>query len=410
MTPLFIHAADIHLDSPLRGLTQDEFSVDVSEIRASTRLAFQNLIDLCLQENTPLLIISGDLYDGKWQDFSTGLFFIKQMQRLAKRNIKVAIVRGNHDAENKMTKTLVMPENVKAFSSKKPESWVLEDLNIALHGQSYKNAAVTDNLAVNYPPSISGYLNIGILHCLISGSSNHQPYAPCTVEELTLKNYDYWALGHVHQFQILLNDPFIIYPGCTQGRHIKETGSKGCMVVRGTHDQLQPEFVELETVRWLPVEIDITGTTSQKEVFEKIRLGLTAQSDNSDKISCMRIVLTGVTAVHNELLQNQTELHANCKAIANEAFNGKAMVQKVVLQSFSSLNFDDLIQTETPQGELLRLLDEIADKDMLDELDLDFTSLKSKLTGSGITFNPDNNTVVNARDILLFELSKVHKE
>ncbi len=168
----FLHAADIHLDSPLKGLFQYEGAPDVEDIRGATRQALDNLVSFVLSEKVPLLIIAGGLYDGDWQDFNTGLYFSKQMQRLGETGVRVAVVRGNHDAANTMTKTLIMPDNVKIFRSRKPETWRLDELGVAVHGQSYATQEVTENLSVAYPDPIAGVLNIGVLHCLISGAQS----------------------------------------------------------------------------------------------------------------------------------------------------------------------------------------------------------------------------------------------
>ena len=149
--PSFVHAADIHLDSPLRGLLPYDGAPSVDEIRGATRQALDNLVNFIILEQVPLLLIAGDLYDGDWQDFNTGLYFAGQMRRLGDAGVRVAIVRGNHDAANAMTKSLPLPDNVKVFKSRKPETWILEDLGIAIHGQSYSTPEIMDNLAVSYP-------------------------------------------------------------------------------------------------------------------------------------------------------------------------------------------------------------------------------------------------------------------
>ena len=171
----FIHASDLHLDSPMKGLEQYEGAPDIEEIKNATRQALINLVDFALNEQVPLVVIAGDLYDGDWPDFSTGLFFSQQMQRLSRAGIRVSIAWGNHDAQNKMTKTLVMPKNVHVFSARKPETIVYEDLHIAVHGQSYATAETTQNLAADYPEPKPGMFNIGLLHCLLSVLSATSP-------------------------------------------------------------------------------------------------------------------------------------------------------------------------------------------------------------------------------------------
>lgn len=105
----------------------------------ATRQALDNLINFALKEKVSFVLVAGDLYDGDWQDFNTGLYFANQMRNLGEAGIRVAVIRGNHDAANAMTKTIPMPQNVKIFSARKPETWLLEDLGVAIHGQSYAN-------------------------------------------------------------------------------------------------------------------------------------------------------------------------------------------------------------------------------------------------------------------------------
>ena len=207
----FLHAADLHLDSPLKRLEAYEGAPDIEEIRGATRQALINLVDYTITEQVPLVLIAGDLYDGDWPDFGTGLFFSQQMQRLFQTEVQVAIVCGNHDAQNKMTKTLVMPDNVKILSARKPETIIYEDIHIAVHGQSYATAATTQNLAAAYPQPLHGMVNVGLLHCLIAGTTGHQPYAPCSLDDLAAKGYEYWALGHVHEYTVLRESPMIVY-------------------------------------------------------------------------------------------------------------------------------------------------------------------------------------------------------
>lgn len=379
----FVHAADIHLDSPLRGLFPYEGAPSIEEIRGATRQALDNLVRFILAEEVPLLVIAGDLYDGDWQDFNTGLYFAGQMRRLAEVGVRVAIVQGNHDAANAMTKTLPLPDNVKVFKSRKPETWLLEDLGIAVHGQSYASAEVTANLAAFYPEPVDGMFNIGLLHCLTSGARGHLPYAPCTVDELASKGYDYWALGHVHSFSVLRERPRIVYAGCSQGRHIRETGRKGCVWVEADHGALTTEFVPLDVVSWLGVAADVSGAESIAEaafLFGKA-LG-EAMDSQGGRPCCVRAVLKGRCAVHGRLCSDPIALTANIRAVAADVSGKKAWIEKVVVQTGPEANLDQLAQSDTPQGELLRYLAELAAHPQ--DIDLDLTDLKAKLAGSGV--------------------------
>src|SRR5262245_28090371 len=184
----FLHAADLHLDSPLRGLDRYE-GVPVDRFRGATRAALSNLCDLCLAEPVDFVLLAGDLYDGNWKDFRTGLFFVSQMTRLRDAGIPVLVVRGNHDAESALTRSLRLPANVVVLSSRAPETdaTTLERLGVVVHGQGYASRAVTHDLARSYPEAVPGLFNIGMLHTSVDGREGHASYAPCSVETLRSK-------------------------------------------------------------------------------------------------------------------------------------------------------------------------------------------------------------------------------
>ena len=405
----FIHAADIHLDSPLQGLSYYEGAPPIEEIRGATRQALDNLVNFALAEKVHFLLIAGDLYDGDWQDFNTGLYFAKQMRNLGEAGIRVAVVRGNHDAANTMTKTLVMPENVKIFSSRKPETWKLEDLGIAIHGQSYASRDVYENLGVLYPDPVPDLLNIGILHCLVSGAEGHLPYAPCTLDELAAKGYDYWALGHVHKFGVLRKQPHIVYAGCIQGRHIREPGAKGCVLVEAEDGDIRTEFVPLDVLRWIEVKADVSGAQNIEQAAVAFGEELNhAMSDLEGFNACVRAALTGRCPGHGRLSADPEALAANIRAVASEISHGKAWIEKVQLKTGPVIDFDGLAASDTPQGELLRYLKELAGSSQaFEQLGLDMTGLKSKLSGSGVEMPAEDagKMLSDVRDILLTMLA-----
>ena len=141
----FIHTADIHLDSPLRGLGGQEGSA-AERIRVAPREAFDALVGQAIQEKVDFVVIAGDLYDGNWRDYRTGLFFVRQMGRLAEERIPVFLLHGNHDAESQITRRLVLPANVRTFSPRRPETFALDEFGVVLHGRSFPRRDVTDNL------------------------------------------------------------------------------------------------------------------------------------------------------------------------------------------------------------------------------------------------------------------------
>ena len=270
----FLHAADIHLDSPLLGLQRYQ-TAPVHEIRQATRRAFENLIELALAKEVDFVLVAGDLYDGSWPDHNTGLFFIQQLNRLHQAGISLFMIQGNHDAEGKMTKTLRLPENPDGapvlFSARRAETRLLEELGVAIHGRGFARPICDENIAIEYPPAVTGCFNIGLLHTSLEADSDgsHSRYAPCRLADLLQKDYDYWALGHIHQRQVCNERPWIVYSGNLQGRHVRETGPKGCQLVHvdKNHD-VECEFCELDVVRWEHVRVDLTDVESSEAVLQ----------------------------------------------------------------------------------------------------------------------------------------------
>ena len=168
----FLHAADLHLDSPMRGLERYE-GAPIEQIRGATRRALENLVQLALEEGVRFVIIAGDLYDTDWKDYNTALFLSKQMSRLRMAGIRAFVVTGNHDAGSQITRTMSMPENVKFMSPKRPETVVINDLGVAIHGQGFAERTVREDLSAGYPAARKGLFNIGILHTAATGREGH---------------------------------------------------------------------------------------------------------------------------------------------------------------------------------------------------------------------------------------------
>ncbi|MCS6291727.1 MAG: DNA repair exonuclease [Nitrospira sp.] len=378
----FIHAADIHLDSPLRGLAGYEGPA-VERIRTATRLAFDNLINEAIEQEVGFVVIAGDLYDGDWRDYQTGLFFARQMGRLAKADIPAFVLHGNHDAESQITKRLTLPAGVNVFSSRKPETFTIENLGVALHGQSFRQRDISDNLVPAYPEPVAGVFNIGVLHTGMGGMGGHANYAPCTISDLVAKGYDYWALGHVHHGEVLHENPHVVFPGNLQGRHIRETGPKGAYLV-SVEDR---EIVELEplhtdVVRWAQLQVCVDGCDRNAEALERMREAVeqAIKAGADGRLLACRIELTGRTEIHDHLLISTEHLLAEARATALGFGDTSAWIERVVIATEPVLDPTMLAEREDALGELHRMLgDATADPELLRQLEADVSELVRKL-------------------------------
>lgn len=318
-----IHAADIHLDSPLQKLGSYE-NAPVDRIRGASRRALENMVQLAIDEAVDLVVIAGDLYDGDWPDQNTGLFFVAQASRLVDAGIPLAVIRGNHDAANVMTSSLPLPKNPDGsdimLTSERVDQRLFESIGVAVHGRSFRTRAETENLAADYPAPNRGLFNLGLLHTSLTGAEGHDPYAPCTPAQLAEKEYDYWALGHVHtRGEHGLDDAApVVFSGNIQGRHIREVGPKGCLLLEvDSRNQCRRTFHELDVVRWQRCQLDVSDVQHLDEVNDRFQAWVgQLLTDSIDRLMVVRVELRGATSLNHGLRRQQENLKASLQAIA----------------------------------------------------------------------------------------------
>jgi exonuclease SbcD len=325
----FIHAADIHLDSPLVGLSEYP-DAPANRLRGASREALAELVTRAIDEQVTFMVIAGDLYDGDWKDYNTGIFLASQMGRLKKAGIRAYLLFGNHDAESEMTKKLGMPDNVVTFSSRAAHFHKIDEYKVALHGQSFKEKVTVDNLAFNYKPAVPGYFNIGVLHTGLEGYKAHPHYAPCTVNELHAKGYNYWALGHVHEFQKWDEQSTIVFPGNLQGRHVREPGRRGAVIVTVEDSKVVVERLYLDVLRWEVRKVDVSDCVGLDDVASEVGKELEHMlSIDGNVPRAVRVVLEGKSRAHGILFARGGELRAEVLASAAAIDSDRLWVEKV---------------------------------------------------------------------------------
>lgn len=340
----FIHTADTHIDSPLVGLESYD-GAPLDALRGATRRAFENLVRLALDEAVDFVVIAGDLYDGDWKDFSTGLFFTRQMARLKDAGIPVYLIAGNHDASSVLTRRLSLPENVHTFSTRSAESKGVPALPVVIHGRGFPHRAVPENLVHDYPAPEPGSFNIGLLHTSLTGAPGHDTYAPCALRDLTDKGYSYWALGHVHRPQVLSRNPWVLFPGNLQGRHVRETGPRGCQLVTvsDTLEVVSAEHRQLDVVRWEQIEVDLSATRDTGEALARVADALQGAASGADsRLLAARITLTGATPLHGHLKRDPPWLRAECIAQGQIAAGDDVWVEEVEVKTSPVYDLGDL--------------------------------------------------------------------
>ncbi|MBC7673067.1 MAG: DNA repair exonuclease [Polaromonas sp.] len=229
-----------------------------------------------------------------------------------------------------ITRSVPWPPNVRLFGHRKPETYLLPELGVAIHGQSFPTAAVSENLVLAYPDAEKHQFNIGMLHTALAGRPGHAAYAPCSLDDLKSKHYDYWALGHVHEFEIVSENPPVVFPGNTQGRTIRETGPKGAVIVTVEDGQVVSiDRTELDVLRWARVEVDCTDA-SFEGAAALIRGALQSswQENAAGLPLVVRVSLTGLFSDAGAMLDGASALRDDARAIAT-SISSELYIEKV---------------------------------------------------------------------------------
>ncbi len=352
----FLHAADIHLDSPLRGLEAD---APAELIRGASRRALQNLVNLALTEQVAFVLLAGDLYDVGWRDWRTGHFLVEQLGILKREGIRVFSISGNHDADRVLKKQLSLPDGM--FPSDRPSTVHLPGHGVTITGQSYAEREMKADLAAGYPvPDDDGLLNIAMLHTAC-GQGGHENYAPCTPDQLRRLNYDYWALGHVHARRVLSEAPWIVFPGVLQGRHVNEPGANGASLVRVQDGRIASvEHRPLDVLRWARVPVDLAGAMDEAAALEQVRQALdTAVAAADGRSLAARVTLTGACPAHGALMRDGGDLRGKLIGAGLEvATQDQLWLERIDLRTTPAIDREALREDPGVQGELVRALDD----------------------------------------------------
>ena len=377
----FLHAADVHLDAQLQGL-QARDGAPVEALRDATRRAFQNLVLLALREEVDFVVIAGDLFDRDCADIRSWLLAHKEFQRLRNAGIPVYLIRGNHDSLGEGSRRLEWPANVHEFRADRPETVLLESASVALHGQSFAARAVTTDLAAAYPEPVPGLFNLGLLHTSLTGDVHHEPYAPTRPEVLKLKGYDYWALGHIHKFQRVQEEPAIVFPGCTQGRHVNEPGAKGCVIVTVEQRMVRDVvFHPLDVVRWTHLQVELEAGDERHDAGRRVHSALQAAVlASAGRPLAVRLTLSGPCACHHWLTsEGGREECLGDLELAADAL-GDVWLERVEFRTRPPVDLDEIRRNSILLGELLSELESLRESEESELLQFSGPPLQPLLT------------------------------
>lgn len=290
----FIHAADLHLDTPFSGLERTSKEL-ASKLREAPFESFANIVDRAIAEGVDFVLLAGDLYNTEHINIKAQSLFVEQLERLNQAEIPVFLTRGNHDylTEDTQTLSLPLPENVFTYTAEVTTHQITTKNNqrVVITGFSYDSKWIFERKIEEYPtrqPNVD--LQIGLVHGSLDRlETTEATYAPFTIHELQSKQYDYWALGHIHKRQQISKNPLAIYPGNIQGLHKNETGPKGAMLVNWSARETTTEFFQTAPVIWETFEVDITGIDRLSELLKTVQGEISANEQTKDVLIHLKL-------------------------------------------------------------------------------------------------------------------------
>jgi len=348
----FVHAADLHLDSPFRGVGTASAKLK-EKLQAATLQAFRRVIDHTIECKADFLVLAGDIYDSKDRNLRALVSFRREMERLAERNITAYVVHGNHDPLNGWGSGFQLPPNVITFGGHADtEPFIRRGREVAqITGISYAREKITDNLASCLKPADGAPYSIAVLHANIGHQAGHADYAPATLDELTAAGFDYWALGHVHTASVLADTPaMVVYPGNTQGRNPRESGPRGCYQVDvDTHGRAHLEFIDTSTARWAHLQMSISNMNSMDQFVDAMLSNAREASASFNGPTVARCTIRGNGPLHRDLRREDMS-----EELA-DVLGSVLISESVRIATGPELDLESLVRTETMVSDFLKL-------------------------------------------------------
>lgn len=414
----FIHTADLHLDTPFKGLSR--LNSDLSKkLKDATFKSFRKIIDLCLDKKVDFLIISGDIFDSENKSLAAQLRFVSELKSLSDKGIPTYFVCGNHDPLKSWLDAIGLPENVYRFDSSGVQFHVFrkdDDAIADIHGISFSEKAVKKNLAADFKLApVPAPISIAVLHGTAGSPGPHENYAPFSREDVANKGFDYWALGHIHKKGIVsASNPTILYPGNPQGRDFGEDGEKGCYLVEISkdHDPVV-EFMPTQIIRFENLNINMSALDKIESLQGKINKELEkAENYNEDVNYILRINLTGRTGLHKSI-NDKAEINELTELFNEGQLNQQYFrwIDQIYVNTQPDIDIEMIKNGTGFSAEILKSFDMYLEDykklaDLIKEVEEDFANAQAKKETADFTDNTEKEIIEKARMILLDKLIK----
>ena len=341
----FIHAADLHIESPYKGVAKMNKALGEALVEHGIK-SYEALIQSALDNAVDFLLIAGDSFDSQSGSLSAQYRFVRGLEKLSNAHIPVYIICGNHDPLKSWSEHLKLPENVVLFEADKVQQHSVskEGKTIAeIYGVSFGEREEYRNLAAEFHKKDQAEFSIGLLHGTIAGNEAHMPYCPFDMDTLRASNMDYWALGHIHKREVISEqNPMVVYPGNIQGRHFNETGEKGCSLVEVTHGKVSSHtFLPLSNVVYKYIDMNVSGMESTSDFFAAIE-EIKEKQIETKRAFLLRIRLQGKSDLHG-VFSNHTEMENLTQELnENNDYQGLfVFIDKFINESLPEIDLEE---------------------------------------------------------------------
>ncbi|MFB1051112.1 exonuclease SbcCD subunit D [Paraliobacillus sp. JSM ZJ581] len=400
----FIHCADLHIDSPFKGLDNLPTSL-FKEVKQSTFKALEHLVQTAIKKRVDFVLMVGDIFDQSTQSVYAQMQFLQACNQLNAYNISVYVSFGNHDYMQRDFINMNYPPNVYVFKKEDVTTYIYKKNNhplVTIHGFSYHSQAVYENKTSSYNKTTTPY-HIGMLHGSVEQHTEHDTYAPFKVQELVNKDFDYWALGHIHKRQHLKEAPPIIYPGNIQGRSKKEIGEKGCYYVELSKSRTDLTFIPLQSIRFEQVTINaselLTIQSIEKAIMQELNL-LTTQGKSFVWVNFEYYTKEVADFYYEGMLTDMIDF-INEKMVNN---NDWIWIESIDLKGHGIIDKESYRNGEHFLGEVLKLSQDDEDTDC--ELDPLWKHPKARKFLHDLTKEEKDELLEEAENILLYQLTR----
>ena len=245
-----IHAADLHLDSSFAALSAQQ----AQERRAHQRVLVQKIIEIGNEEQVDLILLAGDLFDGKNAYYETAEALT---HAFSKSRARIFVAPGNHDPYSPASpyRSVHFSENVHLFREERMERVAVPELGCVVYGAAFTASACKTSLLSGFCAQDDA-LRIMVMHGDVGNAAS--PYNPILKEEIAQSNLHYLALGHVHASSGICRagQTCYAYPGTPEGRGFDETGDKGILIGSISEENVDLSFRKISPYKYTERTID----------------------------------------------------------------------------------------------------------------------------------------------------------